>query len=83
MNYNYNEPTTKVEVQQAIPVKNTESTQPPVNNTSFWSWFKIPDIFKTDTTSAPALAPAPKTGGKRKSRLTKKNKKSKSVKSRK
>jgi hypothetical protein len=78
MNYNYNEPTnepTKVEVQ--IPVKNTESTQSPVNNNSFWSWLKVPSFF-TPTPTAP-----PKTGGKRKKRLTKKNKKSKSVKSRK
>jgi hypothetical protein len=77
---NYNEPT-KVEVQPTIPVKNTESTQPPVNNTSFWSWLKLPSFFTP--APAPAPAPLPKTGGKRKSRLTKKNKKSKSVKSRK
>jgi hypothetical protein len=79
---NYNEPTnepTKIEVQPTIPVKNTESTlPPPVNNTSFWSWLKLPSFL------TPTPAPTSKTGGKRKSRrLTKKNKKSKSVKSRK
>lgn len=82
MNHNYNEPTiepTKVEVQPTMPVKNAEPTQLPVNknDTSFWSWLKLPSFF------TPTPAPAPKTGGKRKSRLTKKNKKSKSVKSRK